>query len=107
MGANHFSGHGGPGRRGLASAVPRVSYFRGIAIYMYWDEGAHSTPHFHAHRAGERASVDFEGRLIAGELDEGALRLVREWATLHADELRANWERARQAESILPIEPLS
>jgi len=28
--------------------VPRISYFRGIAIYMYWDEGSHATPHFHA-----------------------------------------------------------
>ena len=24
---------------------PRISFFYGIAIYMYWDEGVHAQPH--------------------------------------------------------------
>jgi hypothetical protein len=28
--------------------VPRISFFYGIAIYVYWDEGVHARPHFHA-----------------------------------------------------------
>ena|SRR5450759_849443 len=47
---------------------------------MYWDEGSHAAPHFHAHHAGTRASVDFVGRLVAGDLDSTALRYVQEWA---------------------------
>lgn len=74
---------------------------------MYWDEGSHAAPHFHAHHAGTRASVDFDGRVIAGEIDGAALRFVKEWATTHRDELEANWERARRAEPIVPIEPLA
>jgi hypothetical protein len=74
---------------------------------MYWNEGSHETPHFHAHHAEMRASVDFEGRIVAGDLDATALRNVQEWATGHRDELEANWERARRAEPILPIEPLA
>ncbi len=73
---------------------------------MYWDEGFHATPHFHAHHAGTRASVDVDGRLIAGEIDGAALRYVQEWAKTHRAELLANWERARKADPILPIEPL-
>jgi Domain of unknown function (DUF4160) len=26
---------------------------------MYWNEGAHARPHFHARYAGQAASVDF------------------------------------------------
>jgi len=36
-----------------------------------------------------------------------ALRLVREWAALHADELADNWERAQALEPLVPIEPLA
>ena len=86
--------------------MPRISFFLGIAIYMYWDEGAHATPHFHAHYAGKRASVSLDGRVIAGDLDSVALRHVQEWAQLRHEELLANWERARRSEPILPVEPL-
>jgi len=86
--------------------VPRISFFYGIAIWMYWNEGAHARPHFHARYAGEVASVDLHGELIAGSLPNRARALVAEWARLHHDELRANWERARREEPLQPIEPL-
>ena len=70
--------------------MPRISYFRGIAIYMYWDEGAHATPHFHALHAGRRASVDLEGRVLAGDIDSAALGHVQEWARMHREELLSN-----------------
>jgi Domain of unknown function (DUF4160) len=73
---------------------------------MYWNEGAHARPHFHARYAGEVASVDFDGELIAGSLPNRARSLVVEWARLHRDELQANWERARREEPLQPIEPL-
>jgi hypothetical protein len=46
-------------------------------------------------------------RVIAGDLDSTALHYVEEWAMTHRDELLANWERARRAEPILPIDPLA
>jgi hypothetical protein len=73
---------------------------------MYWNEGAHARPQFHARYTGEAASVDFAGELIAGSLPRRALALVSEWAAMHQDELRANWERARREEPLQPIEPL-
>src|SRR5215831_6280573 len=36
-----------------------------------------------------------------------ALRLVREWAELHSEELLVNWNRARDYEPLVPIEPLA
>lgn len=87
-------------------AVPRISSFYGIAIYMHWNEAHHVRPHFHARCAGRAASVDLDGNLIAGSLPRRALGLVAEWAQQHRDELEANWERARRAEALEPVDPL-
>jgi hypothetical protein len=94
-------------RRSYGACVPRISAFYGITIWMYWNEGAHPRPHFHARHAGQAASVDFAGVLIAGSLPRRALALVEEWAALHKDELAANWERARRDEPLEPIDALA
>ena len=86
--------------------MPRISVFYGIAIWMYWNEGHHARPHFHARYAGSAASIDLDGEVIAGALPGRALSLVAEWAHLHRDELEANWERARRDEPLQPIDPL-
>jgi hypothetical protein len=69
--------------------VPRISYFYGITVTMYWRERDHPVPHFHAEYSGERASITVDGKVLAGSLPPRALRLVEEWARLHEDELLA------------------
>jgi hypothetical protein len=86
--------------------MPRISEFYGIAIYMYWNEGEHPVPHFHAHHGGKRASVSVDGQVLAGGLESRALAFVLDWARLHRDALLANWERARRLEPLAPIPPL-
>ncbi len=46
-------------------AVPRISSFYGIAISMYWNEGVHARPHFHARYSGQLYSA--ARRPAAGE----------------------------------------
>jgi Domain of unknown function (DUF4160) len=87
--------------------MPRISAFRGITIAMFWDEGGHQTPHFHAEYGGQVASFATDGTLLVGSLPSRQLGLVSRWAELHAAELQANWERARQLEPLEPIEPLA
>lgn len=87
--------------------MPRISAFYGITIWMYWNEGAHARPHFHARYAGQVASIDFAGAVIAGSLPSRAMALVTEWTALHCDELLANWERARREEPLEQIESLA
>jgi Domain of unknown function (DUF4160) len=87
--------------------VPRISFFYGIAIFMYWNEGLHARPHFHARYSGSAASVDFDGNVIAGSLPPRAVEFLREWAQLHRAELEANWERARRDQALEQIEPLA
>ena len=87
--------------------MPRISFFLGITIAMFWDEGIHHVPHFHAEYGGRDASIAIDGEVLDGSLPARQLRLVREWAQLHHDELLANWERARRLEPLDPIEPLT
>ncbi len=44
--------------------------------------------------------------LLRGGLPNRAMDLIAEWAGLHRAELRSNWERARNAESLDAIDPL-
>ena len=87
--------------------MPRISAFYGITVWMYYEEGAHAVPHFHAGYAGQRASFSVDGRPLAGALPTRATRLVLEWAALHREELLLNWERARRGDTLVSDEPLA
>lgn len=85
--------------------MPRLSTFFGIIIAMYYND--HAPPHFHASYQGSEAQISIEGmEILRGSLPRRALALVLEWAVLHRDELRVDWEKARQGVSLDPIEPL-
>lgn len=85
--------------------MPRISAFYGIVIAVYFRE--HGLPHFHAKYAGQEASVAIETlEVLAGSLPDRALRLVREWAALHQEQLEENWRRAREDEPLDAIPPL-
>lgn len=85
--------------------MPRVSEFYGIVIYMYRPD--HPPAHFHA-RYGEDIAQIALGSLevLHGGLPARALRLVREWAELHAAELERDWELAQALEPLIAIAPL-
>jgi hypothetical protein len=85
--------------------VAEISRFFGIIIEMYFND--HSPPHFHARYAEHRAALIIDdSMIIEGSLPPRALGLVVEWSAQHRPELRADWERARAHESLLPIDPL-
>jgi len=72
--------------------MPRVSYFYGIAIQMFFDD--HPPPHVHAKYNEFKAKFDIAtGDVITGRLPRQATRLVQEWIGLRKDELAANWAR--------------
>jgi hypothetical protein len=85
--------------------VPRLSTFYGIVIWMYRPD--HPPPHFHAQYGEDVARIELGTlRVLGGSLPPRALRLVRQWARLHTDELAENWKRAQQLEPLVPVEPL-
>jgi len=72
---------------------------------MYFDD--HHPPHFHAEYEESQAVVNIETLLvIAGNLPPRAMGLMTEWTSLHKQELRAAWDKAKNLEPVEKIEPL-
>ncbi|HEY3762761.1 MAG TPA: DUF4160 domain-containing protein, partial [Verrucomicrobiae bacterium] len=63
--------------------------------------------HFHAIYAEYEALIEIEtGEIYQGNLPKTAYELVNQWRLLHLNELRDNWNRARNNEAPLRITPL-
>jgi Domain of unknown function (DUF4160) len=85
--------------------MPRLSYFYGIAIYVYWDD--HNPPHYHAiYGEHEAWIVIADASVLHGSLPRRALRLVRTWHRLRQAELESAWEQAKANKAPDTIEPL-
>lgn len=86
--------------------MPQISRFFGISIYIYAKD--HFPPHFHAIYGGDEAMIDIKNRtVINGNLSNRALKLVKEWAELHENELLNNFYEAQKPNpQIQLIEPL-
>jgi hypothetical protein len=85
--------------------MPELSRFFGIIIRMYCND--HHPAHFHAIYAEYEAVIEIETlQVLRGSLSRRALALVLEWAALHRQELRADWEQARAGVQPAPIQPL-
>lgn len=84
--------------------MPSICMFKGIVIYMYFDD--HVPPHFHARYQGYNSAFTFEGDMIAGKLPAKEQKLVAAWAVLHTEELQANWDLLARAELPYQIDPL-
>lgn len=85
--------------------MPEISRFYGIVIRIFYSD--HFPPHFHAEYGEYETLVDINTlAVIAGKLPPRALGLVMEWASLHRDELKSEWEKARKLEPLDRIEPL-
>lgn len=84
--------------------MPRISEFYGIAIYMYYRDHA---PHFHAIYGEHEAEVEIAtAAVLAGKLPSRALALVSDWPAARRGELQQNWDLARAAQPLNPVEPL-
>lgn len=85
--------------------MPEVTRFFGIVIRMYFSD--HEPAHFHAQYGEFEALVEIETLAkLRGDLPRRAMALVLEWAALHRQELRSNWEWARLGTPLQPIAPL-
>ena len=85
--------------------MPEICRFYGIVIKMYFND--HLPSHFHALYGEYEARISIDTlAVIEGKLPPRAMGLVTEWATIHQEELRAAWIRARDLEQPGRIEPL-
>lgn len=72
---------------------------------MYFRE--HRPPHFHALYGNDEVLISIDTlAIISGWLPPRAMGLVIEWASLHKDELKMNWEKVCTHQKPDKIEPL-
>lgn len=87
--------------------MPTLSVFYGIIIRMYWtDSDKHKAPHFHAYYGEYEATFTLDGDILAGEFPRKQAALVKAWALVREEDLKANWTLAQSGESTFRIEPL-
>ena len=85
--------------------MPTISMFRGIKIFINWNE--HQPPHFHAKYAGSEILVSINDiEVIEGTMANKQLKMVLGWAAFHQEELLENWALAEAKQEMFPIEPL-
>jgi hypothetical protein len=85
--------------------MPELSRFLGIVIRMYSRE--HNPPHFQAYYGEYEASFSIEPlELIEGKLPPRVHGLVIEWASMHIQELKDNWDKLQKGQIFKKIDPL-
>lgn len=84
--------------------MPEISRFYGITIKMYFLASEHNPPHIHAIYNNSVAIIDIQTlELIEGEIPKRALKLVKEWVSIHKNEIKTIWE----SQQFRKIEPLN
>jgi hypothetical protein len=85
--------------------MPEISRFYGIIISIFYDE--HNPPHFHARYGRDKAAIDIRTlEVLEGKISLRALKMVKEWASQHRQELMRGWELARANKPPEKISPL-
>jgi hypothetical protein len=85
--------------------MPVISRFLGIIIMMFYKD--HNPPHFHIKYNEYRGVFSInELKLIEGELPKRVISIILEWANEHRNDLLNDWEKAKNKEELINIEPL-
>ncbi len=86
--------------------MPKISYFFGISIYLYYMD--HNPPHFHVLYNEYEATIRIDTfEILTGEVPNRVKALVAEWYAIHKKELEENWNKTANGEVPNKIEPLN
>lgn len=83
--------------------MPEISRFMGMVIRMFYND--HEIPHIHVYSAGRYTKVDFNGKIVKGNLSPNKLTIIHNWIAQHKEELTSNWNKIRNKEFPERIEP--
>jgi hypothetical protein len=84
--------------------MPVISRFFGMIIKMFFRQSEHNPPHIHAIYGEYAGLLDIKTcEMFEGDLPPRALSLVKEWMSLHKDELLNIWNTQKFIE-IPPLE---
>ncbi|MCM1336009.1 MAG: DUF4160 domain-containing protein [Bacteroides sp.] len=72
--------------------MPEITRFYGIIIKIFLTR-EHNPPHFHAVYNEHNAEISIEtGDMIEGDLPAKAQELIKEWWSVHKDEIAEMWD---------------
>lgn len=86
--------------------MPELSRFYGIIIRMYFLPKEHNPPHIHVIYGGETFAISIQEMIVISGEDKPSIRvlsMVREWISLHQEELLKMWE-TQEVHAIAPLE---
>lgn len=74
--------------------MPEISRFYGIIIKMFFKPKEHEPAHIHALYNEYVGIFDINTfEMIDGDLPQRAQQLVKEWLTLHKEDLKDMWQK--------------
>lgn len=84
--------------------MPTLARFYGIAIRMFFLGSEHNPPHIHAVYGESTAAFDIRtGEMLDGSISARAAGMVREWISIHQNELVEMWE-TQQFKKLTPLD---
>jgi hypothetical protein len=84
--------------------MPVISRFFGMIVKMYFRQSEHNPPHIHVIYGEYAGLIDIQAlEMFEGDLPPKALSLVKEWMSLHKDELLNIWN-TQQFVELPPLE---
>jgi len=84
--------------------MPTIARFYGIKISIFQIQKDHNPPHLHAMYGEHDAEIDIiSGNQIRGDLPGTAKKLVRDWVSIHREELIKMWE-SQEFRQLPPLE---
>ena len=90
---------------GKEKEMTTISMFYDITIKMP-DTIIQNPPHFYVYYQDVEGVFDMEGDILKGNIPESQCKIIAGWATIHGEELKANWERAKNKQPLQKINPL-
>lgn len=87
--------------------MPIISQFYGIIVSMYFnDNSRHNVQHLHVRYNEHKATYDFEGNALSGELPFRQSKLIEAWIIIHKEELITLWNLMQEEGKYFKIKPL-
>lgn len=84
--------------------MPVISRFYGMVIKMFFFGAEHNPPHIHAIYGDYVGIIDIRTlEMLQGDLPDKAYKLVKEWTSLHQNELLEMW-KTQDIHALPPIE---
>ena len=87
--------------------MPIISQFYGIIVSVYFNENnKHNLPHIHVRYNEHKATYDFEGNVLNGELPLKQKKLIEARLIIHKEDLITLWNFMQEDGGYFKIKPL-